>query len=78
MSETVEDGEFRANERCKDCRFWSPDSQKPEFLDADDWIGRCHRHAPTPSVEEGQRDSNVVWWPCTAHYDWCGEFQTRQ
>lgn len=38
-------------------------------------MGRCHRHAPTPSISTDLIDKQPMWWPMTAHCDWCGEFK---
>lgn len=62
--------------KCIRCRFWSPDKVDPPVdLENEDWMGRCHRHAPTPSASTDLIDEQPMWWPMTAHYDWCGEFK---
>ncbi len=40
--------------------------------------GYCHRFPPAiPIVGEIIEDAQLVWYPTTFAFDWCGEHKTR-
>lgn len=57
--------------RCADCRFW---------LETDEDVGACRRHAPRPIIVDGKpralvEADGLTYWPRTITGDWCGEFE---
>ena len=53
-------------EKCKNCKF---------FELVDDINGKCHRHAPSPTVAKGgEQDTYTVVMPTMKIEDWCGEY----
>ena len=56
--------------KCSSCKYY-------EMID--NIQGKCHRHAPRPTiVKGGEKDTYIVVLPVMKIEDWCGEFQMAQ
>lgn len=62
------------DECCGKCRFWSPptENQLAENAESD---GECLRYPPTLVMTDAGLEN---WFPDTADFDWCGEYQPSE
>lgn len=60
---------------CATCQYWEQhDCEEVSELTH----GYCHRFPPAiPIVGETIEDAQLVWYPTTFAFDWCGEHKTR-
>ena len=56
--------------KCASCKF---------FDMVDNIQGKCHRHAPRPTiVKGGEKDTYIIVLPVMKIEDYCGEFQLAE